>query len=61
MSSDTESRGSGLGAKVLAVLVLVFVGWIVIKLIIGIVAGLFWFILACIAVLAVIWAWRTLF
>jgi len=36
----------------LPILVLVFVGWIVVKLIIGIVAGLFWFILACIAVIA---------
>jgi hypothetical protein len=61
MSSDTESRGPGLGAKVLAILVLVFIGWIVIKLIVGIIAGVFWAILAVLAVLAVVWAWRTLF
>jgi len=61
MSSETESRGSGIGAKVLAVLVLVFVGWIVVKLVIGIIAGVFWAILAILAVLAVIWAFRTLF
>jgi protein-S-isoprenylcysteine O-methyltransferase Ste14 len=61
MSSDTDSGGkSGLGARLLAVIILGVAAWILIKIVVGIIAGVFWAILAVLAVIAVIWAWRTL-
>jgi hypothetical protein len=56
----TESRGSSFLMKVLAVAVLLVVAWIAIKVIIGIVASVFWIVLAIVVVLAVIWAVATL-
>jgi hypothetical protein len=46
--------------KVLAVAVLLVVAWIAIKVIVGIVASLFWIVLAIVLVVAVIWAVATL-
>jgi len=61
MSTDTESRGPGLGAKLIAAVVLLLAGWILIKLVVGIIASVFWIVIAVIAVIAIAWAWRTLF
>jgi uncharacterized membrane protein YccC len=55
-----ETRPS-LAKRALAVVVLALVAWIVIKLIIGIVAAVFWIVLAVVAVVAVLWAINTLF
>jgi uncharacterized membrane protein len=60
MSSETERTGPSFGARILAVIVLGVAAWIVLKIVIGIIAGVFWAILAVMAVIAVIWAWRTL-
>jgi hypothetical protein len=57
---NTESRGSSFLLKALAVAVLLVVAWIAIKVIIGIVASVFWIVLAIVVVLAVIWAVATL-
>jgi len=46
--------------KALAVAVLLVVAWIAIKVIIGIVASVFWIVLAIVVVLAAIWAVATL-
>ena len=46
--------------KVLAVAVLLVVAWIAIKVVIGLVASVFWIVLAIVVVLAVIWALVTL-
>ena len=59
MSSETE-RGPGLGARLLAILILGIAVWILLKIVIGIIAGVFWAVVAVAAVIAVIWAWRTL-
>ena len=56
-----EETGPSLAKRALAILVLVIVAWIAIKLAIGIVAGLFWVVLAVVAVVAVLWAINTLF
>jgi len=58
---QSESAGRSLGKTAIAVLVLLIAAWIVIKIIVGIVASLFFPILAIVAVVALIWAWRTLF
>jgi hypothetical protein len=59
MSSETE-RGPGLGARLLAILILGIAVWILLKIVIGIIAGIFWTVVAVLAVIAVFWAWRTL-
>jgi hypothetical protein len=56
-----EQTGPSLAKRALAVVVLALVAWIVIKLIIGIVAAVFWIVLAVVAVVAVLWAINTLF
>lgn len=56
---DTAPRS--LGKTALAVLVLLIAAWIVIKIVVGIVATLFVPLLVVAAVVAMVWAWRTLF
>ena len=48
------------GKKLIAVAVLVVVAYLLFKLVIGLVASVVWLIVAVVAVLAVIWAVRTL-
>ena len=57
---NTESRGSSLLMKALAVAILIVVAWIAIKFIFAIVASVFWIVLVVILVFAVIWAVVTL-
>jgi hypothetical protein len=47
---------SNLGAKALAVIILLVAGWILLKVVIGVVTFVFWTVLAVLAVVAVIWA-----
>jgi uncharacterized protein (DUF983 family) len=58
--NESQSRGSSLLMKALAVAVLLVVAWIAIKVIIGIVSSIFWIVLAVVVVFAVIWAVVTL-
>lgn len=51
---------ANLGKKLIAVAVLVVAAYLLFKLVIGLVASVVWLIVAVIAVLAVIWAVRTL-
>jgi len=60
MSSETES-GPSFGKRALAIAILLIVGWILVKFIVGIIAGIFWLVLVILGVIAVIWAWRILF
>ena len=48
------------GKKALAVAILVLVAYLVFKLVVGLVTSLLWFAVAVVAVLAVVWAVRTL-
>jgi len=54
-----EAAGD-LGRRMLAILVLVVAAWILLKLVIGIVAGLATIIVAVLAVVAIVWAIRVL-
>jgi hypothetical protein len=47
---------SNLGGKVLALVILLVAGWILLKVVIGIAAFVFWVVIAVLAVFAVIWA-----
>jgi hypothetical protein len=57
--NDTESRPS-LGTRLLAVIVLAVGAWILFKLVIGTVIAIAWAAAAIVAVIAVVWAVRTL-
>jgi hypothetical protein len=56
-----EKTGPSFGARILAAIVLAFAAWILFKVIIGIVAGVAYFLVVVVAIVAVIWAVRTLF
>ena len=58
---EEEKTGPSFGARILAAVVLAFAAWILFKVIIGIVAGVAYFLVVVVAVIAVIWAVRTLF
>ncbi len=58
---EEKSTSSSFGMRVLAALVLALAAWFLLKVIIGIVAGVAWFVAVVVAVIAVIWAARTLF
>jgi hypothetical protein len=54
-----EAAGD-LGRRALAILVLVVAAWILLKVVIGIVAGLATIIVAVLAIVAIVWAIRVL-
>jgi hypothetical protein len=54
-----EAAGD-LGRRALAILVLVIAAWILLKIVIGIVAGLATIIVAILAIVAILWAIRSL-
>ena len=58
---NTEKSGPSFGARVLAVVVLAIGAWILFKVVIGVVAAVAWFVVAIVAIIAVIWEVRTLF
>ena len=58
---NTEKSGPSFGARVLAAIVLALAAYVLFKVIIGVVAAIAWFIVAVVAIIAVIWAVRTLF
>jgi hypothetical protein len=58
---ENEKTGPSFGARILAAIVLALGAWLLFKVIIGIVAGVAYFLVVVVAVIAVIWAARTLF
>jgi hypothetical protein len=56
-----QSSSRSFGRTALAALILVVAAWILLKIVIGIVAALFVPIVAILAIVAVIWAYRTIF
>ena len=64
-SQRTESSsGSGFVGKAFAVVILFIVGYILFKLVLGIVSSIFasvlWALVLVVVVVGVVWAWRTL-
>jgi len=57
--NETSSRSFGRTA--LAALIVLVAAWILLKVVIGIIAALFFPIIAIIAIIAIIWAYRVLF
>ena len=56
-----EKTGPSFAMRVVAALVLALAAWFLLKVVIGIVAGLAWFVAVVVALIAVVWAARTLF
>jgi Flp pilus assembly protein TadB len=56
----TEKTGSSLGRKAVAVLVLALAAWLLLKVVIGLIAGIAWIVVAVVVVAGVIWAVNTL-
>jgi hypothetical protein len=59
--AEDESSVARFGKHVLAAIVLLIAAWIIIKVLIHVVAFLFWPVLAIAAIVALIWAVRVLF
>lgn len=55
-----EKSGSSFAMKALAVIVLLIAAWILLRVVIGLIAGIAWFVVIVLALVAVVWAWRTL-
>lgn len=55
-----RAAAGDLGKRALAILVLAVAAWILLKIIIGVVAGLATIIVAVLAIIAIIWAIRVL-
>ena len=55
-----EARSSSLASKAIAAVVLLVGAWILIKVVVGMVAAVFWTALMIAAVIAVVWAYLTL-
>ena len=56
-----EKSGPSFAARVLAALVLAVAAWFLLKVVIGIIAGVAWFAAIVVALVALVWALRTLF
>ena len=55
-----RAAAGDLGRRMLAILVLVIAAWILLKIVIGIVAGLATLIVVVLAIVAIVWALRVL-
>ena len=60
MASDTREARPSLGRRAIALVVLLIAGWILLKVVIGLIAGLATVIVIVVALAAIIWAWRIL-
>ncbi|HEY5142644.1 MAG TPA: hypothetical protein VII98_04005 [Solirubrobacteraceae bacterium] len=56
----SDKTGSSLVAKGVASLVLIVAALILLKLVVGFIAGIFWIVAVVAALIAVVWAYRTL-
>ena len=61
MEGMEEKTGPSFVMRVVAALVLAIAAWFLLKVVIGIIAGVAWFVAIVVALVAVVWAARTLF
>jgi Flp pilus assembly protein TadB len=59
-NEKSEKSGPSFGMRVLAAVVLAVAAWFLLKIVIGLVAGIAWFVAVVVALIAVVWAVRTL-
>jgi hypothetical protein len=58
---EEKSAGPSFVMRVAAALILALAAWFLLKVVIGIIAGIAWFVAVVVALVAVVWAVRTLF
>jgi hypothetical protein len=58
---EKTGTGTSFAMRVVAALVLALAAWFLLKVVIGIIAGVAWFVAVIVALIAVVWAARTLF
>jgi hypothetical protein len=58
---EKSSSGPSFMMRIVAALVLAIAAWFLLKVVIGIIAGVAWFVAVVVALVAVVWAARTLF
>ena len=58
---EEKTSGPSFGMRIVAALVLALAAWFLLKVVIGIIAGVAWFVAIVVALVAVVWAARTLF
>jgi hypothetical protein len=58
---EEKSAGPSFVMRVVAALILALAAWFLLKVVIGIIAGIAWFVAVVVALVAVVWAVRTLF
>jgi len=59
--TQEKSSGPSFTMRIVAALVLALAAWFLLKVVIGIIAGVAWFVAVVVAIVAVVWAARTLF
>ncbi len=57
---EQEQKGPSLLARMGAVVVLIIAGLIALRLVIGFLSGFIWLAALILALVAIVWAWRTL-
>jgi hypothetical protein len=55
-----EKTRPSFALRALALIVLLLAAWLLLRVVIGLVAGVAWIVVVVLAVVAVVWAWRTL-
>jgi hypothetical protein len=58
---EEKSAGPSFVMRIVAALILALAAWFLLKVVIGIIAGIAWFVAVVVAIVAVVWAVRTLF
>ena len=58
---EEESSGPSFVMRIVAARDLARAAWFLLKVVIGIIAGVAWFVAVVVAIIAVVWAARTLF
>jgi hypothetical protein len=58
---EEKTSGPSFGMRIVAALVLALAAWFLLKVVIGIIASVAWFVAVVVAIVAVVWAARTLF
>lgn len=58
---EEKSAGPSFVMRIVAALILALAAWFLLKVVIGIIAGVAWFVAVVVAIVAVVWAVRTLF
>ena len=57
---EKEKTGAALGRKAIAVIVLAVAAWLLLKVILSVIAGVAWIVVAVIVVVGILWALNTL-